>query len=101
MPTLKQARAWYPHADPVHGYDHVQRVYEMVTRIAEVEGADLEIVRAAALLHDVQGGETEGGEAGRSDHHLESAAFAKSILETEGWPAARIEAVQHCIRAHR
>jgi uncharacterized protein len=101
MPTLSQASAWYPQADPVHGFDHVQRVFELATRLAEAEGANLEIVQAAALLHDVQGGDTVGGEAGRSDHHLESAAFARSILEKEGWPEARIEAVQHCIRSHR
>jgi uncharacterized protein len=101
MPTLSQAGAWYPQVDPVHGFDHVQRVFEMATRIAKAEGADLEIVQAAALLHDVQGGETEGGETGRSAHHLESATFAGAILEEEGWPAERIEAVQHCIRAHR
>src|SRR4030067_824572 len=26
MPTIDQARAWYPSQDPVHGFDHVLRV---------------------------------------------------------------------------
>ncbi len=101
MPTLEQARAWYPDGDPVHGFDHVLRVYRMAEQIAALEGADLEIVRAAALLHDVRGSETEGGDGGRADHHLESAQFARQILEAEGWPTGRIAAVEHCIRAHR
>jgi uncharacterized protein len=99
MPTLQQARAWYAEADPVHDFDHVLRVYRMAERIAQAEGADLEIVRAAALLHDAEGA-TPGG-ASRTDHHHASAAFAAQVLAAEGWEASRIEAVQHAIRAHR
>ena len=41
------------------------------------------------------------GGAGRKQHHLASAEFAERVLREEGWPAERIAAVQHCIRAHR
>ena len=36
-----------------HDYFHTLRVFNMATRIAEREGANLEIVQLAALLHDV------------------------------------------------
>jgi uncharacterized protein len=101
MPTIEQARAWYSQADPVHDFDHVLRVYRMAERLAQAEGADLEIVRAAALLHDAQGSAPGGDAAGRANHHHSSAEFAASILQAEGWPAHRISAVLHCIRAHR
>lgn len=101
MPTIEQARSWYLDLDPVHGFDHVLRVYRMSEKLALAEGADLEIVRAAALLHDAEGSETQGGEIGRSNHHHASAEFARRVLEREGWPPERIAAVQHCIRAHR
>ncbi len=52
MPNFETARQWYPASDPVHGFDHVLRVYHLAERLAQIEGADLEIVRAAALLHD-------------------------------------------------
>jgi uncharacterized protein len=55
MPTIEQARAWYPSSDAVHGFDHVLRVYRLAERLAQAEGADVEIVRAAVLLHDTSG----------------------------------------------
>jgi uncharacterized protein len=72
----------------------------MAERIAVAEGADLEIVRAAALLHDAEGSNPTD-KAKRKQHHHASAAFAGEILAAEGWDAQRIAAVQHCIRAHR
>ena len=101
MLDIETARSWYPATDPVHGFDHILRVYRMVERLAVEEDADLDIVRAAALLHDAQGSQTEGGEEGRQDHHHASSDFARHILEGEGWPPDKILAVQHCIRAHR
>jgi uncharacterized protein len=101
MPNIETARSWYPEIDPVHGFDHILRVYRMAEKLASAEGADLDIVRAAALLHDVQGSQTEGGEEGRQDHHHASSEFAQQVLESEGWSPDRIAAVQHCIRAHR
>jgi uncharacterized protein len=101
MPTIDQARLWYTDLDPVHGFDHVMRVYRMAERLAQAEGADLEIVHAAALLHDAEGSATVGGEIGRSNHHHASSEFARQELEAEGWAPDRISAVQHCIRAHR
>lgn len=99
MPTLEDARTWYPGFDPVHGYDHVVRVYHMAEKIAVDEGADLEIVRAAALLHDAAGSAPAGEK--RGEHHTYSAQFAAEVLMKEGWNQEKIAAVQKCIRAHR
>ena len=104
MPGIEQARSWYPAADPVHGFDHVLRVYRLAETIAAAEGADLKIVCAAALLHDASGsaGQEDAGEnANRFAHQQHSAAFAGQVLRVEGWDGARIAAVQHCILAHR
>jgi uncharacterized protein len=99
MLTLEYARSWYPAYDAVHGFDHIERVYALCQHIGEREGADMEILLAAALLHDSQG--SHPGQGLRSDHHIRSAEFAAQILAMEGWDAERIHLVQHCIRAHR
>jgi uncharacterized protein len=99
MLNLEQAKKWYVNTDAVHDFSHIERVYRMAERLAKTEGADLEIVRAAALLHDADG--TTPGSESRLEHHLRSAEIAGSVLKDEGWPEERIRAVQHCIRAHR
>jgi uncharacterized protein len=100
MPTIDQARAWYPERDPVHGFDHVLRVLQVAEWLAGALGADRDIVRAAALLHDAAGA-APGPDSGRSTHEQTSAAFAGEVLRREEWPSDRIQAVEHCIRAHR
>ena len=106
MPHLldpETARSWYPD-DPTHGYEHVLSVLRLAEWIARQEGADLEIVRAAVLLHDATppgAPDSLHAGAGRLDHHLGSAEFARQVLLAEGWDEASIAAVQHCIRAHR
>ncbi len=101
MITIDEAREWYAEADPVHDFDHVLRVYRLAERIGTVEGADLEIIRAAALLHDAVGSAPGAEGNARAEHHIASAIFAREILIEKGWPDEKILAVQHCIRAHR
>ena len=36
-----------------HGFDHIERVYELSMKLAAEEKADKQIVGLAALLHDV------------------------------------------------
>ena len=100
MPSLEQARAWYDAIDAVHGFDHVLRVRELAERIGRQVGADMEILNAAALLHDASGAAPgEGG--GRHEHEQSSSAFARQVLLAEGWDEERIAAVEHCIQTHR
>ena len=99
MLTLDDAREWYDTSDPVHGFGHIQRVYALCQRIGEAEGADMEIALAAALLHDAC--DSHPGNGSRDEHHLRSAEFAVEKLTDLGWHESRIQAVAHCIRAHR
>ena len=92
MIDVEQARRLYQGAEAVHDFDHVLRVLALAERLARAEGADLEIVRAAALLHDA----ARGGEI---DHAQAGAELARRLLA--GHPPQRVEAVAHAIAAHR
>jgi len=94
--TIAEARRYYARADAVHDFDHVLRVLVLAERIGRAEGADLEVVRAAALLHDVG---REQAEAAGLDHAAHAADRAREILA--GQPAAKVEAVANAISAHR
>ena len=34
MPSIEEARAWYSETDPIHGFDHVLRVYALAEYLA-------------------------------------------------------------------
>lgn len=96
MISAEEARGYYPADDPAHDFDHVLRVSAMARRLAAAEGADLEIVETAALLHDIARSDER---ANGCDHALESARRAGEILA--GWPTERLQAVTDAIAAHR
>ncbi len=96
MITVAQARAYYAGAEAVHDFDHVLRVLALAERMAQAEGADLEIVRTAALLHDVARGRQEYMAA---DHAQAGAELARRLLAEH--PPEKVEAVVHAIAAHR
>ncbi len=97
------ARSLYVDGDAAHDFDHILRVTRLAERIARDEGADVTLVRLAALLHDVPVAETESGCAatGRSSHHLDAARYASAILAQRGLGTEGIETVVHAIEAHR
>jgi uncharacterized protein len=96
MISIAEARGYYEQADAVHDFDHVLRVLALAERIGRAEDADLEIVRAAALLHDAG---REQAEKEGIDHAAFASCQARHILA--GQPAARVDAVAHAIAAHR
>lgn len=91
MISIDEARGLYQDADAAHAFDHVLRVLALAEHIGRAEGADLEIVRAATLLHDVA--------RHQPDHHQQGAELARQLLVSQ--PPARVEAVCHAIAAHR
>lgn len=106
--TLEQARAFYADADSAHDFEHILRVTRMAEHLARREGADVEIVRAAALLHDIarhdedsaaKSGQPSGGE--NLDHAEVSARDAKLFLLQNGAAETFAKCVADAIRSHR
>lgn len=104
--TFDDARALYAAGDAAHDFDHVLRVTRLAEQIAAAEGADLTIVRLAALLHDLPASATDAAADAdaaehRTTHHLAAAQQAGRLLAGRGVDAATVAAVIHCIEAHR
>src|SRR5262249_45063105 len=100
--TDEEARALYAAGDAAHDFDHVWRVTTMAMRIAEAEGADVTVVRLAAVLHDVPVAEA-GAEAHtqRLSHHRAAAEYARDLLLARGLGTEAVANVVHSIEAHR
>lgn len=94
-----RAQEYFDDVNPAHDWFHVQRVCETAVDLAREEGADLETVRLAALLHDIGRGKEDCGEI--ENHAAWGAKESETILEEFDYRRDRIEAVTHCIRAHR
>jgi uncharacterized protein len=98
MFTIDQARALYAAAgDSTHDFDHVLRVYHLAEHIGQAEGADMAVLRAAVLLHDVARADQDAGRV--AEHAAEGARRARHMLA--GQPPEFVEAVAHAIEAHR
>ena len=95
---LKDKIAGY-FTDPGHEFDHTERVYRLAVRIAKDENADLEIVQASALLHDIERCKEDPDKG--ICHAEESAKLAPEILKSINFPEEKIPKVIHAIKVHR
>jgi uncharacterized protein len=94
----REAEATLAGRDPGHDMAHINRVYATAEQIGKEEGADLEILLASVLLHDLVV-HPKGSEK-RSRSADDSAELAKEILIKRGWPDDKVERVLYCIRSH-
>lgn len=96
MIDVEEARQYYVGSDSAHDFNHVLRVWRLAKRIGRCEGADMELVEAAALLHDVA--RAEQARTGVC-HAMAGARRARVILK--GQDAKRVERVAIAISEHR
>ncbi len=95
------ADVYYTKDDWAHGQGHIERVVRSALEIGRREGANLEVIELAAILHDIfEYRETHEYVEGFR-HEIAGAAEARRILRELGLPEETIDAVAHCIEAHR
>ncbi len=82
-----------------HSFDHVERVTRFAIYIGEKVGADMDVLKASALLHDIARDLEDENPA--IDHAEEGAKMAEKILAELGFPRSKIESVVYAIRVHR
>ncbi|WP_290814698.1 HD domain-containing protein [Halovivax sp.] len=85
---------------PAHDWRHVERVRSLAARLAaERDDVDETVLDLAVSLHDIGRPAEEAGEI--DDHATWGAAEARRILDDRGADEGTIEAVAHCVLAHR
>jgi uncharacterized protein len=75
-------------------WEHVEAVATLAAKLAQLTGADEEIVEAAAWLHDVAKRDGE-------DHAHTGAQFAEEFLTESDFPKEKIPAVVRAIAEHK
>ena len=91
----------FAHADGCHDFDHTLRVVRNAMRLCdELPAADRELVRFAALLHDVARAD-EDRDRGGCDHAERGAAMVPGLLAPFGFPPEWIERAAQAVRTHR
>jgi len=84
--------------DPAHDFEHIMRVYKIAEKIGKKEKANMTLVRAAVLLHDIVS-------YSKSDKRSKSASMASSlqaakILKRYDYDASEIGMITEAIREH-
>ncbi|MAT98619.1 MAG: hypothetical protein CL608_15865 [Anaerolineaceae bacterium] len=94
--TEAEAEQRFGTADPLFNYrwEHVTAVVTLALKLAELTGADAEVVEAAAWLHDVR-------KDTAANHAREGAKAAHEILPTTDFPKKKIGHVAKVIRSHQ
>jgi uncharacterized protein len=87
---------WYPWHSADYRFNHILNVVELAAHIAEREGADVDVVRVAALFHDVAKLEVD------QDVHAEAGSrVAREYLESHGdFPESFVDRVCTVIENH-
>ena len=97
--TKTQEKIWTQVVDdlsdePVASPDHVERMTAWCRHLGPKVGADMEILVAGALLHDV------GVVINRKNHYRVGRTRAEEILKEVGFPDEKIEETLHVLEAH-
>jgi len=87
--------------DDIHGFNHVERVYDMCIKIGEELHANIKILKLSVLLHDI-GRIDEKKDNIKRNHAEISAEKALKFLTSQNFniPKEDIDKIIHCIKAH-
>jgi uncharacterized protein len=87
---------WYPWHSAEYRFNHTMNVVSLAEKIAREEGADVDVVRVAALFHDVA-----KLDADQDVHAEEGARIAREYLRSRAsLPSSFVDRVCRAIEAH-
>ncbi|MGD0951665.1 MAG: HD domain-containing protein [Methanotrichaceae archaeon] len=97
--TLEEIKMMYEAADSAHDFSHIMRVYKSAQKIGKAEGADMQILLYAALLHDVEAESKLSGPSAESD--ALRLRIAEEFLKKKSLPEDLRNKVLYAIDVHR
>ncbi len=80
---LEEVRPLYEDADPAHDFSHILRVCKNARFIGEREGADMQVLLLAALLHDAGSG-SKSARGAKAESISRSQKIAQDFLIRKG-----------------
>jgi uncharacterized protein len=87
---------WYPWHSAEYRYNHILNVVALAAKIADREGADVDVTKVAALFHDIAKLDAE-----QDVHAEEGARVAREYLEARGsFPSSFVDEVCRSIENH-
>ena len=87
---------WYPWHSAEYRFNHILNVVDIAERIAAREGGDADVVRVAAVFHDVSKLEAE-----QDAHADEGARVAREFLTAHGdYPDSFVDEVCNAVTEH-
>ena len=92
------AEPFFTHDDPGHDWGHIQRVLAWADGIGQVEGADLGVLRPAAVLHDLVNVPKNHPDRARASRLAAEAAVP--VLVQAGYGAETIVPIRQVIVEH-
>lgn len=96
--VMEVAEKYYADNDAAHDFDHALRVTRLAFRIGENEGADLEVLALAGILHDTARREQE---LTGVCHAKRGAEIADAILSEMNYEPGKKHHIIDMIRTHR
>lgn len=91
----------YSEKDDIHGFSHVERVFNLCLQLGKELNANLLVLKIAALLHDI--GRSKKNESSLNKNHAElSAEKASKFLVSDDFNLSQkdFENIIHSIKAH-
>ena len=89
----------YRGADPAHDFSHIRRVFKNAQIIGQREGADMQVLLWAALLHDA--GSTTKLSLGSEESESKRRKTAEDLLKKVGLPEEIRTEVLYAVEVHR
>ena len=94
------AKQYFNRARGSHDWEHTLRVFRLCRRIGPKEGADMDVLLAAAYLHDI-GRSFQDASNGAVCHAQKGVEITIPIVSALPLTEKQKENIVHCVRSHR